>query len=86
MKGEPDFTLISDEKLREFKDLTQQMIFAYKGCDEEKTRVLSEVWKQLSDECAERTYTSSIAELDSQEQKTVKPAVHKIKLVKSIKR
>ena len=88
MKGLPDFTTLSDERVKEFLDLAQQMIFAYKYCDEEKTRVLTEIWKQLSDEHTDRLCASACAELDHQEkeQELVPTAVHKIKTVKRIKR
>lgn len=88
IKGEPDFTTISDERLKGFIDLAQQMIFAYKYCDEEKTRVMRDIWKQMSDEYTERLCASAIAELDRQEQESVesKPVMRKIKTVKRIKR
>ena len=88
IKGQPDFTTISDERLKGFIDLAQQMIFAYKYCDEEKTRVLTEIWKQLSDEHTDRLCASACEELERQEkeQEVVPPAVHKIKMVKRIKR
>lgn len=90
IKGEPDFTTISDERLKGFIDFAQQMIFAYKYCDEEKTRVMREIWKQLSNERMDRLCASDIAELDQQEKEEqetpVKPTLHKIKTVKRIKR
>lgn len=90
IKGEPDFTTISDERLKGFIDLTQQMVFAYKYCDKEKTRVMKEIWKHLSDEQTDRLYSSAIAELDCQEKEEqespIKPPLHKIKTVKRIKR
>ena len=90
IKGEPDFTTISDERLKGFIDLAQQMIFAYKYCDEEKTRVMKEIWKQLSDEQADRLCSLAIEELDRQEKEgkesPIKPSLHKIKTVKRIKR
>lgn len=87
IKGEPDFTTISDERLKGFIDLAQQMIFAYKYCDEEKTRVMRDIWKQMSDEHTERLCASAIAELDRQEQESEsKPVMRKIKTVKCIKR
>ena len=85
-KGEPDFTTISDERLHGFIDLAQQMIFAYKYCDEEKTRVLQEIWKQLADEETDRLCASAIKELDRQEAEVDTPVMRKIKPIKSIKR
>ena len=61
VKGEPDFHNISDEKLKSFLDLIQQMIFSYSLYDEEKTKVLESVWKDLSNEKVER-YAVSISE------------------------
>lgn len=54
LKGEPDFHHLSDERLKSFLDLTQQMIFAYKHHDEEKVKVLESIWKDLSVESTER--------------------------------
>ena len=87
IKGEPNFTLISDEKLKWYIDLTQQLIFVYKHCDEEKARVASEILKQMSDENIKRLCESVKAELDRQEkEESCKPVVRKIKMVKRIKR
>ena len=88
MKGKPDFTIIPDERLKGFIDLAQQMIFAYKYCDEVKTRVMTEVWKETSDEYSDRLCASACADLDRQgkEQEVVPPVIHKIKTVKRIKR
>ena len=82
MKGQPDFSTLSDEKLKEYIDLAQQMIFAYQYCDEEKTRVMKEVWKQMSDEYADRLCNAPF--IESVEE--CAPSVHKIKVVKPIKR
>ena len=82
MKGTPDFSTLSDDKVRDYRDLAQQMIFAYKYCDEEKTRVLTDIWKQLSDECADRLNNTPFIEPE----KEVPTVVHKIKVVKRIKR
>lgn len=54
LKGEPDFHHLSDEKVKSFLDFAQQMIFAYKHHDAEKTKVLESIWKDLSIECTER--------------------------------
>ena len=80
-KGSPDFTSLSDARVKECLDLAQQMIFAYQYCDEEKVRVLTEVWKQLSDEHTDRL---SKAPVVSEECPT--STVHKIKMVKPVKR
>ena len=82
MKGQPDFSTLSDEKLKEYIDLAQQMIFAYQYCDEEKTRVMKEVWKQMSDEYTDRLCKAPFIEPE----KEVPTVVHKIKVVKRIKR
>lgn len=54
LKGEPDFHTIGDERLKSFLDCTQQMIFAYKGHDDSKVKVLQEIWKELSVEHTSR--------------------------------
>lgn len=83
MKGKPDFSFISDERLKGYIDLAQQMIFSYEQCDEEKTRVMKEVWKQMSDEYSDRM--ASVPFIVEPE-KEVPATVHKIKVVKRIKR
>ena len=52
--GEPDFHNLSDEKVKSFLDMTQQLIFAYNGYDDEKVKVLREVWKDMSSESMSR--------------------------------
>lgn len=59
IKGEPDFHTISDERLKSFLDCAQQMIFAYKGLDDSKVKVLQEIWKDLSVEHTERIAVSA---------------------------
>lgn len=87
IKGEPDFTTISDERLKGFIDLAQQMVFAYKYCDEEKTRVMQDIWKQMSNEHTERLCASACVELDRKAEIEEKPLIHhKIKPVRRIKR
>lgn len=81
LKGEPDFTTISDERLDGFIDLAQQMIFAYKYHDEEKVKVLQAIWKDMSNESTDRLCASTIEELDRQEVVEEVP-VRKIKLAK----
>ena len=56
LKGEPDFHHLSDDKVKSFMDLTQQMIFCYKQYDSDKVKVLESIWKELSVE-----HTSRIA-------------------------
>lgn len=87
--GQPNFTFITDEALKGYVDLAQQMIFAYQNCDKEKVRVLKEIWKELSDEHTERYCAEAIADIEKQEkeeQNPPKPLVHKVKVVKPIKR
>ena len=62
IKGEPDFHTIGDERLDSFLDFAQQMIFAYKQCDAEKTKVLQEIWKDLSNEQLERLGNMPVVE------------------------
>ena len=54
IKGEPDFHNLSDEKVKSFMDFSQQIIFAYKGHDDSKVKVLQEIWKDLSAEHTSR--------------------------------
>lgn len=54
LKGEPDFHHIGDERVKSFMDLTQELIFVYKGYSDEKVTVLQEIWKDLSVEHTER--------------------------------
>ena len=88
IKGEPDFSSISDSRLKDYVDCIEKMIFAYQECDAEKARVLSAIWKELSDLHTDRTYSSAIEKMQAQEfvRETAKVAVHKIKMVKCIKR
>lgn len=58
LKGEPDFHNVSNDRLRSFLDLTQQMIFAYKDFDPEKVKVLESIWKDLSVESTQRIVDS----------------------------
>lgn len=67
IKGEPDFHLISDEKLKSFLDLTQQMIFAYNHHDDEKVEVLRAIWKELSIEDTDRLARSACEAIDKSE-------------------
>lgn len=67
IKGEPDFHTISDERLKQFLDLAQQMIFAYKYHDKEKCEVLQAIYHDLMCEDVDRLADSAIAELSRQE-------------------
>lgn len=58
LKGEPDFHNLSDDKVKSFMDMTQQLAFAYKHHDVEKSKVLESIWKELSVE-----HTSRIANM-----------------------
>lgn len=66
VKGEPDFHNVSDEQLKSFRDLTQQLIFAYNHFDDAKVEVLKSIWKDLSNEDADRTAQSAIEALEKQ--------------------
>ena len=74
VKGEPDFHNISDDKLKSFLDLIQQMIFSYSLYDEEKTKVLESVWKDLSNEKVER-YVVSISESIDRDEGSLSPVL-----------
>ena len=73
IKGEPDFHTISDERLKSFLDLTQQMIFAYNHHDDAKVEVLNSIWKDLNAEDCDRLARSACEVMDKGE-KEVTPA------------
>ena len=52
--GEPDFTNVSDNRLNDYIDFAQQMIFSFKECDEECASTLEHIWKLLVHEQTER--------------------------------
>lgn len=54
-KGNPNFSNIGDNRLREYREVVNEMIGAFSDFPEEK-KVLKQVWKKISDECLERTY------------------------------
>ena len=74
LKGEPDFHNLSDERVKSFLDLTQQMIFVYKHHDAEKVKVLESIWKDLSVE-----HTSRIANMPEVQKSSVLKKVPKIR-------
>ena len=74
IKGEPDFHLISDEKLSLYLELTQQMIFSYSSHDPEKVKVLEGIWKELSCEEADRSSLNARKELEKQSHAESTPA------------
>lgn len=80
VQGQPDFSRISDEKLVAYRDLVQELIFVYKYCDAEKVGVLTEAWKQMSDE-----YTDRLCHTPFSQPEECEPVVRKIKTVKSLK-
>ena len=83
IKGTPDFTTISDQRLNGFVDFAQQMISSYSSCDEEVVAVMKKVWKQLSDERIDRLSDSAVEELSRIEEQESKPiSVHRVKTVK----
>lgn len=56
-KGQPDFSNLDDKRVREYRDVVNEMLGAFSEFPEEK-EVLMRVWKCLSNECADRTYNS----------------------------
>lgn len=52
-KGQPNFSNLNYDKLREYRDVVNEMIGAFSEFPEEK-EVLTKVWKALSCECADR--------------------------------
>ena len=53
LKGKPDFTKFSDERLEAYLDLVQGLIHAYAAFSEER-EVLFRIWKALSDHQIDR--------------------------------
>lgn len=58
LKGEPDFHNLSDAQVKNYLDLTQQLLFCYKGVDDSKVKVLESIWHDLSDESTNRQANS----------------------------
>ena len=93
LKGEPNFTSVSDDRMREYKDLVQQLIFAYEYCDKEITVAMKKAYKHISDNLTDRltydTMTALSKQVDGPKKadEVVKKTFQKpkkIKLVKSI--
>lgn len=82
LKGLPDFTSMSDDRLRESADVVQNLIFAYKSFDKEVVRVLEKVHKQMSDNLTDRLAYDMINAPVEAKKVFKKPL--KIKLVKNI--
>lgn len=61
---EPDFKHLSDEKVKSFLDLTQQMLFAYNH-DSSKTEVLEEMWRDLNKEHCQRLGNSAVKSIEA---------------------
>lgn len=53
VKGVPDFSFLSDEKVREYRELINVMISSYGDTD--KKKLLEEMWSDLNAECISRT-------------------------------
>ena len=85
VKGKPDFHTISDEKLKSFQDLIQQMLFAYQKESPEKVKVLTEIRKDLVNEDLDRLSEAISKTVDEKYDEEVKPTLLKKvpKLVKS---
>lgn len=85
IKGVPDFTNVSDKRLKEHIDLIQQLIFSYKGVSDVKVKMLREMWKEMSDEYADRLADSAIQEVSRQEESPKDIPVRRVKFVKPIR-
>lgn len=53
LKGSPDFSFLSDEKVREYRELINAMLASY-GDFPDKKKLLEEMWSDLNAECANR--------------------------------
>lgn len=53
LKGTPDFSMLSESKVFEYRDLMNSLIKSY-GEDSEKVKILTEIWDDLKNECADR--------------------------------
>lgn len=93
LKGQPNFTSLNDKRLKEYADVIQEMIFAYKHHDKEVTVVLQRVHKEINNNLTDRSLYDIMSVLDEQKDspKKVDEIVKKtfqkpkrIKLVKSI--
>lgn len=58
VKGQPDFHTIGDDRLKDYRDFAQQMMFSYKGVNPDAVKVLESIWKDLSDEITDRLVES----------------------------
>lgn len=66
LAGEPDFHNLSDQKMRDYEKLIQDMLFAYpKRFYPEQYSVLSSVWHEVSCENTRRLAESAIAEINN---------------------
>lgn len=93
LKGQPNFTSLSDKRLKEYADVIQEMIFAYKHHDKEATVVLQRVHKEINNNLTDRSLYDIMSVSDEQNDspkkgdEIVKKTFQKprrIKLVKSI--
>lgn len=56
LKGRPYFGKINTEKLKEFEDFIQEMIFSYKNAEDiDKIEVLEKIYKDISVELIDRS-------------------------------
>lgn len=56
-KGKPDFSNLSDNQVRQYRDMITDLIGNFSECPA-LTESLKKAWKYLSDECVDRTYTT----------------------------
>ena len=56
MKGSPNFSMLSDEKVREYREFINSMLCCYSEFPE-KCKILREIWSDLKDESADRIAT-----------------------------
>lgn len=85
IKGEVNFTFMTDEQIRTYTELIQNMIFAYKGVDEEKYSTLKQVWKDLTAENCKRLEAKPFKNSAPVMSKDVSVKFRKIQPCKNIK-
>ena len=77
MKGEPYFYHLSDEKLKQYRDVIEEMVYSFSDFPEEK-EVLHNIWVKLSDAYIDRITD----ELPEEKEVSEEPVDTEVKLIK----